>query len=95
MPFGFTWNEEKGRELRERRKVSFEDVATVLHAGDEIDNYDHPNQRKYPQQRIYVVEIRGYLYMVPYVTQDDGTLFLKTIFPSSRAMRRYGRRRTP
>ena len=44
-------------------------------------NFDHPNQEKYPKQRVLVVEVNGYAYCVPYVIQGD-TWFLKTIYPS-------------
>ena len=53
----------------------------------------HHNQARYPGQRIYYVEVRSYIYMVPFVTEPDGTRFLKTIIPSSEATRYYlGRR---
>ena len=52
---------------------------------------DHPNHRRYPGQLIYVVEIDEYLYLVPFVTEADGTRFLKTVIPSRKATRDYGR----
>ena len=55
---------------------------------------DHPNQHRYPGQLIYIiVEIDEYLYLVPFVTEPDGTRFLKTVIPSRKATRGYGRRR--
>ena len=54
---------------------------------------DHPNQGRYPGHLIYVVEIDEYLYLVPFVTEQDGTRFLKTVIPSRKATRYYGRRR--
>ena len=83
----------KAEQLRNTRGVSFEEIVNTLQTTGALDDYPHPNQTRYPGQRIYVVEIRGYLYNVPYVTQNDGVLFLKPAFASSRAMRRYGRRR--
>ena len=49
-----------------------------------MDTADHPNQTRYPGQRIYVVEVNGYLHLVPFVTQSDGTRFLKTIIQAVR-----------
>ena len=46
-------------------------------------NFDHPNQQKYPKQKVLVVEIEGYAYCVPYVV-NGSTWFLKTIYPSRR-----------
>ena len=36
---------------------------------------------------IYVVEADEYMYLVPFVTETDGTRFLKTIIPSRKATR--------
>ena len=44
-------------------------------------NFDHPDQNRYPNQKVLVVDLDGYAYCVPYVT-DGGTWFLKTIYPS-------------
>ena len=43
---------------------------------------------------IYVVDIEQYLYLVPFVTDTDGTRFLKTVIPSRKATRDYRRRRS-
>lgn len=54
----------------------------------------HPNPEQYPSQRILVVEVNQYVYLVPYV-EDDEYLFLKTIIPSRKATRDYLRQDTP
>ena len=46
-------------------------------------NFPHPNQERYPNQKVLVVELNGYAYCVPYVINGD-TWFLKTIYPSRR-----------
>ena len=86
------WDESKNRQLMRQRRISFEDVAVALDRGDVIATVNHPNQERYPGQMIYVADIDDYLYLVPFVTEPDGTMFLKTIIPSRKAMRRYGRR---
>ena len=53
-----------------------------------LDDYLHPNQQKYAGQRIMVIGIDNYAYLVPYV-EDEGELFLKTIIPSRRATEKY------
>ena len=63
-----------------------------MEQGGLIDVRDHPNQDRYSGQSIYVVEVDEYLYLVPFVTEVDGTRFLKTIIPSRKAMRYYKRR---
>ena len=59
-----------------------------IEAGDEVDVFEHPNQDRYPGQKISVVVIDGYAYLVPYVESDD-EIFLKTIIPSRKATKQY------
>jgi hypothetical protein len=49
---------------------------------------DHPNTDQYPNQRMFVVRIRGYAYLVPFV-ETKQEVFLKTIIPSRKATRTY------
>ena len=93
MIAGFDWNLEKSRQLAEQRRVSFERVVSAIEQGGLVDVIEHPNQKRYPGQRIYVVDIDRHLHLVPFVTGTDGTRFLKTIIPSRKAMRDYDRRR--
>lgn len=89
MNRGFDWSTQKNRQLVEQRGVSFEVVLSAIERGDLLDVVDHPNQNRYPDQLIYVIDINNYVYLVPFVIQDDGTRFLKTIIPSRKATRDY------
>ncbi len=91
MQLSFVWSGEKNQLLIERRGISFESVVGAIEQGGLVDVLEHKNQDRYPGQRIYAVEILGYIYLVPYVMQDDGTHFLKTIIPSRKATRDYRR----
>lgn len=82
------WNKEKNIWLKKHRKVSFEDVLYYIDNGFLIDDIEHANKGKYPNQRIFVLDIEGYIYLVPYVETDD-EIFLKTIIPSRKATRNY------
>ena len=93
MEIGFDWSTEKNQQLTEQRGVSFELVVSAIEQGGLVDVLEHPNQDRYPGQLIYVVEIDEYLHLVPFVTQPDGTRFLKTIIPSRKATRNYRSRR--
>ena len=59
-----------------------------IERADVLDIYTHPNQKKYPNQQVLVVEIQNYAYLVPFVESKAGR-FLKTIVPSRKATRRY------
>ena len=82
------WNTKKNQELIESRRVSFEDVIFYLQQGTILDDLEHPNPEKYSNQRIFVLEIDGYVYLVPYV-EDKKEIFLKTIIPSRKATKQY------
>ncbi len=93
MPSEFEWSDQKDRQLIEQRGISFERVVSAIDEGYLVDIVVHPNAERYPGQRILVVEIDEYLYLIPFVSQPDGTSFLKTIIPSRRATRDYRGRR--
>jgi len=82
------WNAEKNQELMESRGVSFEDVVFYLQQGSILDDLEHPNPAKYSNQRIFVLEIDEYVYLIPYV-EDKNEIFLKTIIPSRKATKQY------
>ena len=84
----YTWNSEKNETLKKERGVSFEEVVLNIHLGNEVDIYDHPNSERYPNQKISVVIMEGYAYLVPYVENTE-EIFLKTIIPSRKATKQY------
>jgi uncharacterized DUF497 family protein len=84
----FDWNADKNRQLIEERGVSFEDVVFFLQGDGLLDDLEHPNQARYPDQRLFVVNIDGYAYLVPYI-EDHDIIFFKTIIPSRKATRQY------
>jgi hypothetical protein len=82
------WNTEKSGTIKSSRGICFEDVVFFIERGDILDDYLHPNQKDYPGQRIMVINIANYAYLIPYVENDE-ELFLKTIIPSRKATQRY------
>jgi hypothetical protein len=82
------WNTEKSLKLKEQRGVCFEEIVYYIEKGDVLDDYRHPNQKKYSGQRIMVIGINNYAYLIPYV-EDDDEIFLKTIIPSRKATEIY------
>jgi len=84
----FDWNDEKSLAIKVERGVSFEDVVFHVAAGGLLDVLDHPNSDAYPGQRIMIVDIDGYVFMVPFVPARD-VMFLKTIIPSRKMTKQY------
>ena len=82
------WNSEKSLMLKESRGICFEDIVFNIAKGDILDDYQHPNQQRYPDQRIMVISINNYAYLVSYIENED-EIFLKTIIPSRNATEKY------
>lgn len=84
----FDWNEEKNKLLKIERDVSFEEVLIAIESGNLLEIIEHPKKQKYPNQKIFVVNINNYAYLVPFV-EDKEKIFLKTIIPSRKATQKY------
>jgi uncharacterized DUF497 family protein len=82
------WSALKNHQLIEQRGISFDDVVFYLQQGKLLDDIKHPNIDKYPNQRVFVVDINGYVCLVPYVESRD-EIFLKTVIPSRKATKQY------
>ena len=74
--------------LRTSRGISFESIVVSVEAGRLPDILAHPNQAKYPKQRVLVVACDNYAYLVPFAEEED-YFFLKTVIPSRKATRDY------
>jgi uncharacterized DUF497 family protein len=84
----FRWSSEKNDALRAARGIPFESIVVAVVAGGLLDILAHPNQAKYPRQRVLVVACDSYAYLVPFIEEKD-YFFLKTIIPSRNATRDY------
>ncbi len=84
----YDWSVGKNEELRKERNVGFEDVIFSIIQGRLLDIVEHPNKDKYPNQRVFIVDIENYVYLVPFV-EDEEVIFLKTIIPSRKMTRKY------
>jgi uncharacterized DUF497 family protein len=84
----YNWSPDKNQLLLKERGISFERIVFEISIGNEITVLEHPNQEKYPGQRISLVQVDDYVYAVPFVETED-EIFLKTIIPSRKATRHY------
>lgn len=84
----FRWNAEKNESLATDRGISFESIVVAIESGGLLDILAHPNQSKYPRQRVLIVSCENYAYLVPFVEEED-YFFLKTVIPSRKATRDY------
>lgn len=84
----FRWNTEKNELLAKERGITFEEIVQRIASGAKVIETDHPNKTKYPNQKILIIDIDGYAYLVPCVVENN-EYFLKTIIPSRKATRNY------
>ena len=82
------WNSTKNQQLISERGISFEDIVFYLQQGALLDDIEHPNNDKYPNQRVFVINVDDYAYLVPYV-ENRKEIFLKTVIPSRKATKIY------
>ena len=66
----FRWNPEKNEVLRNERGITFECIVVAIESGGLLDVLAHPNQAKYPTQRVLVVAYDNYSYLVPFVEEE-------------------------
>jgi len=81
------WDIEKDLWLRKTRGISFQEIADHIISGDYIDILENPSRTG---QEIFVLEIKGYIWAVPFMVEEDKSIFLKTAYPSRKLFKRYG-----
>lgn len=84
----FDFSSEKNHQLIKERGISFEEIIAALNSGRLLDVIEH-HQEKYAKQRLYIINIDDYVYIVPFIKKDEQTVFLKTIFPSRKLTKKY------
>ena len=84
----FRWNVEKNEILARERGITFEEIVQRIESGAKVIETDYPNKEKYPNQKILILDVEGYAYLVLCVIDKDG-YFLKTIIPSRKATKKH------
>lgn len=84
----FNWNREKNQQLQQQRGITFDNIIQAIEQGNLLDVIKHYNPDKYSSQKIFIVKIDNYVYLVPFV-ENDLEIFLKTIIPSRKMTKIY------
>ena len=85
----FDFNQEKNKLLKETRGITFEEIIEEIENWENIlDIITHPNTEKYPNQLMFIIKVKWYIYSVPFIKSDD-KIFLKTIFPDRKLLKKY------
>jgi len=90
----FSWDPAKNEKLRAERGISFEEIVYHIERRDVLDILENANQERYAGQRVFVVNVQEYAYLVPFV-ESDAEVFLKTIIPSRKATKKYLKPKEP
>ncbi|MCK4514280.1 MAG: toxin [Spirochaetaceae bacterium] len=86
----FNWDDEKNERLKRTRDVSFEEMVIAIEDGNVVDVLQHPNADRYPDQSVYLVEYKDYMFVVPFLRRSENQeIVLKTIYPSRKYTRLY------
>ena len=84
----FEWDKDKNERLKLERGITFEDVVFYISNGYLLDTIPHPNRYKYPDQKMFIINIDNYAFLVPFIETDD-VIFLKAIIHSRKATNIY------
>lgn len=76
----FVWDEKKNTKLRKDRGIDFEAIVDLIEQGD-FKVFVNPSSN-HDGQMIFIVKGEPYPYVVPFRNEDNGDVFLITIFQS-------------
>jgi hypothetical protein len=89
MDYAVEFGLEKNELLKSTRNIGFEEVIKCIQNSALLDNKIHHNKLR-SNQRIYIVNINSYAYIVPYVIDEENKkILLKTIYPSRKYTKLY------
>ncbi|OFW80284.1 MAG: hypothetical protein A2887_06100 [Alphaproteobacteria bacterium RIFCSPLOWO2_01_FULL_40_26] len=92
----FRFDVTKNSKLIEERGISFEQIIDAIEHGNVLATEIHHNIARYPNQYVFHIEIKNEVYSVPFVIEENGkTFFLKTIFPSRKARKKFLEKQNP
>ena len=69
------WDETKNEWLILNRGISFEEIADRILVDDYLDVVDNPTREN---QQYFVMTIKEYTWLVPFVIDDENNIVLKT-----------------
>lgn len=84
----FDWDKEKNEKLKKDRGISFEEIIIAINEGRLITIIENPKKKKYHNQKIFIINVNNYAFLVPFV-EDEEKIFLKTIIPSRKATKKH------
>ena len=72
----YKFNKEKNELLIKQRRISFAEIIKAIKKKNVVKVINHPNKKKYPKQKIYLIKLRDYIFSVPFIEEEE-YFFLK------------------
>ena len=81
------WDEDKNNKLIAERNVSFDEISKIILREEYLDILENPNKEN---QMIFIVRLNEYIYVVPFLIDENENIVLKTAYPSRKFNKIYG-----
>ena len=81
------WDNEKNEWLALNRSITFEEIADKILNNDYIEILEHPTR---DNQQYFIITIRNYTWVVPFLIDEEQRIILKTAFKSRKFHKKYG-----
>ncbi len=82
-----TWDKNKNDHLIITRNISFEEISEKIINEEYIDIIENPVREN---QQYFIMSINDYIWLVPFIIDEDDNIILKTAFPSRKFNKKYG-----
>lgn len=81
------WDDDKNNKLIAERNISFDEISEIILREEYLDILENPARK---DQMIFVVRLNNYIYVVPFIIDEDENIILKTAYPSRKFNKKYG-----
>jgi uncharacterized DUF497 family protein len=81
------WDEDKNTKLITERGISFDEILEIILREEYLDILENTNKEN---QMIFIIRLKSYVYVVPFIIDDDENIVLKTAYPSRKFNKIYG-----
>ncbi len=81
------WDDDKNSKLIAKRNISFDEISEIILREEYLDILENPKRE---DQMIFIVRLKNYIYVVPFIIDEDENIILKTAYPSRKFNKIYG-----
>ena len=81
------WEEDKNNKLLSERNISFDEISEIILQEKYLDILENPNRE---DQMTFIVRLNDYIYVVPFIIDENENIILKTAYPSRKYNKLYG-----